>query len=95
MKNTNNLMDYVNKMKNYFLHQNKKSDKISNTLGGKWIDWWRNNILTQKEIGKIKFNKVPGIDDRIDYSKNIYKYRKDESSVIEHLSKLHKRQPER
>lgn len=93
MKNPQTLVDYVNNLKNYFSPQ-KKKEKVSNTPGGKWIDWWRNNVLTQKEIGKIQFNKVPGIDDKISHiSHEANILNRDENSIYDHLKQLYKEKP--
>ncbi|KAK6644958.1 hypothetical protein RUM43_001234 [Polyplax serrata] len=87
MKNPQSLVDYVSNVKKYFTPE-KKTEKVTDTPGGQWIDWWRNNVLTTKEIGKIQFNKIPGIDDRIsqDNKKKFIMTRKD----FDHLKQLYK-----
>lgn len=101
MRNPQKLVEYVNKFNNYIgtapsgAGGGKKKEKVSDTLGGRWIGWWKQNVLNNNSIGKIKFNKVPGIDDlSAEGSENVSFQvedpTKNENSVVNHLRKLYK-----
>lgn len=101
MQNPQKLVDYVNKFNNYVgsSTKGKKKEKNPDTLGGKWIDWWKSNVLNQNSIGKIKFNKVPGIDDlsaegseNVDFEVEDPTIKK-EDMIVNHLRKLYKAKP--
>lgn len=101
MQNPQKLVEYVNKFNNYIgsSPKEKKKEKNPDTLGGKWIDWWKKNVLNQNAVGKIKFNKVPGIDDlSAEGSENVDfevddPTTKNEDRVVNHLRKLYKAKP--
>lgn len=99
MKNPQGLLSYAGKVTNIFSSEPKKTESVS-TGGGKWIDWWRNTVLSQNQIGKVEFNKVPGIDDLTpEGSSNVNIMEKDPSirrnSIVEHLRQLYKEQPKK
>lgn len=95
MKNPQKLVEYVNTFSNYVSPTTQKKEKVSDTAGGKWIDWWKKNLLNQNYVGKIKFDKVPGIDDlSAEGSENVSIDIRDptkvETSMVNHLRQLYK-----
>lgn len=97
MKNPQTLVDYFQNIKNYIPNiPILKTEKVSDTLGGQWIDWWKNNILAQNQIGKIQFNKVPGIDDlSAEGTENLsFEVRdptRDRNLMVNHLRQLYRK----